>query len=50
MKIHIEDIVVGAGDLAEQVVSCAGPIVGPDAQTPSSSCFVRGAGWVGPRP
>eukprot|EP00931_Biecheleriopsis_adriatica_P087609 TRINITY_DN62049_c0_g1_i1.p1 TRINITY_DN62049_c0_g1~~TRINITY_DN62049_c0_g1_i1.p1 ORF type:complete len:413 (+),score=83.03 TRINITY_DN62049_c0_g1_i1:143-1240(+) len=28
MKVHVEEIVIGAGDLAEQVVSCAGPIGG----------------------
>eukprot|EP00435_Cladocopium_sp_Y103_P059373 s18_g21.t1 len=28
MKIHVEDFVVGSGDMAEQVVSCAGPLRG----------------------
>lgn len=28
MKIHVEDFVVGSGEMAEQVVSCAGPLRG----------------------
>lgn len=28
MKVHVEEIVIGQGDLAEQVVSCAGPLLG----------------------
>eukprot|EP00930_Biecheleria_cincta_P022798 TRINITY_DN16583_c0_g1_i2.p1 TRINITY_DN16583_c0_g1~~TRINITY_DN16583_c0_g1_i2.p1 ORF type:complete len:402 (-),score=75.10 TRINITY_DN16583_c0_g1_i2:22-1227(-) len=28
MRVHVEEIVIGAGDTCEQVVSCAGPLVG----------------------
>ncbi|CAE7277025.1 BTR1 [Symbiodinium natans] len=35
MKIHVEEIVIGAQEMAEQVVSCAGNIVGLNTVVPA---------------
>jgi len=35
MKVHVEEVVIGQGDLAEQVVSLAGPLMGMQTALPN---------------
>eukprot|EP00933_Yihiella_yeosuensis_P008110 TRINITY_DN113421_c0_g1_i1.p1 TRINITY_DN113421_c0_g1~~TRINITY_DN113421_c0_g1_i1.p1 ORF type:complete len:402 (-),score=81.57 TRINITY_DN113421_c0_g1_i1:118-1164(-) len=34
MKVHVEEVTIGVGDLSEQVISCAGPLQGATAVLP----------------
>lgn len=34
MKVHVEEIIIGAGELGEQVVSCSGPMQGLQVAAP----------------
>lgn len=34
MKVHVEEIIIGAGELGEQVVSCSGPMPGLQVAAP----------------